>query len=72
MIDKLVNALENLQQAKIEYNEAAKNCEYDRSYFLHREIKAIDEAEEELSSIFKSAVAAVVIDVINNKSYLPE
>lgn len=72
MIDELINALESLQEAKAEYKEAAKNCEYDRSYFLHREIQAVDKAKEELASIFKSAVSAVVIEVINNQSYLPE
>jgi hypothetical protein len=72
MIDELITALENLQEAKAEYKEAAKNCEYDRSYFLHREIKAVDDAKEELARIFRSAVASVVVDVINNKSYLPE
>lgn len=72
MIDELITALENLQEAKAEYREAAKNCQYDRDYFLHREEKAIDKAKEELVRIFKSAVSAVVIEVINNKSYLPE
>jgi len=39
---------------------------------LHREYKAVDDAKEDLSRIFKSAVASVVVEVINNKSYLPE
>lgn len=72
MIDELITALENLQEAKAEYREEAKNCQYDRGYFLRREEKAIEEAKEELARIFKSAVSAVVIEVINNKSYLPE
>lgn len=72
MIEDLINALENLQDAKAEYKEAAKTCEYDRSYFLNREIEAIDKAKEELYAIFTSAVSAVVIDIINNKKYLPE
>ena len=33
MIDELITALEKLQEAKAEYREAAKNCQYDRGYF---------------------------------------
>lgn len=72
MIDELIIALENLQEAKSEYREASKNCQYDRSYFLHREEKAVDDAKEELARIFKSAVSSVVIEVMKNKSCLPE
>jgi hypothetical protein len=72
MIDELITALENLQEAIAELREASKNCESDRGYFLHREYKAVDDAKEDLSRIFKSAVASVVVEVINNKSYLPE
>jgi hypothetical protein len=72
MIDDLINALENLQDAKAEYKEAAKNCEYDRGYFLSREIEDIDKAKEELSSIFKSAVSAIVLEVINKKENVNE
>jgi len=72
MIDELITALENLQDAKAEYKEAANNCQnqYDRGYFLRSEQEAVDDAKEELSRIFKSAVASVVIEVIN--PYLPK
>ena len=71
MIEDLINALENLQDAKADYKEAAKNCDYDRGYFLHKEMENIEKAKTELSSIFNNAVRAIVTDVINNKSYLP-
>ena len=72
MIDELITTLEKLQEAKTIYNKAAKNCDYDRDYFLYREQIAIDNAKKELSKIFKSAVASIVVDVINNKSYLSD
>ena len=71
MINELIDALENLQEAKAEYKKAAKNCQYDKSYFLYEEIKNVDKAKDELADIFKSAVTSVVIEIINNKSYLP-
>ena len=47
MIDELIIALENLQEAKAEYREASKKFE----------------------RIFKSAVSAIVVDVINNNPH---
>jgi len=69
MIDELIIALENLQEAKAEYREAAKTYQYERDYFLRREEKAIDDAKKEFERIFKSAVSAIVVDVINNNPH---
>jgi len=36
---------------------------------LRREEKAIDDAKKEFERIFKSAVSAIVVDVINNNPH---
>ena len=41
MIDELITALEKLQEAKAEYREAAKNCQYDRGYFCKEKKKQL-------------------------------
>lgn len=70
MINELVTALENLQEAKAQYKEAAKSCKYDKDFFLYREINTVEEAEKSLAAIFDNAVRKVVIDVIKNKEHL--
>ena len=71
MIDDLIDALENLQEAKNILSKREERCLYDRSYFLSDEIEAVEKAKNKLATIFKQAVNAVVVDVINTKSYQP-
>jgi hypothetical protein len=66
IIDDLLTALENLQQAKAEYDKAAKNCHEDRDYFLSDEIEDIEKAKKKLSDIFYEAVKSVVLDVVGD------
>lgn len=58
-IDDLVNAFEDFIDAKNNYKMKAKNCEYDRGYFLSDEIerteKAKDRLKETLDNYIKQA-----------------
>lgn len=55
-IDDLVNAFEEVIDAKNDYKEKAKNCEYDRGYFLSRESDRVNEAKNKLKQILDAYI----------------
>ena len=58
-IDDLVNAFEDFIDAKNDYKEKAKNCEYDRGYFLSREIDRVNEAKNKLKETLDTYIKQV-------------
>ena len=66
-MEDLVNALENLQEAREVYKEACKGCEYDRGYFLYREQQEIEAAKKQLELAFHKAVAKVIRKILNGE-----
>lgn len=65
MIHQFIDTLEELQDAKKDYQEKAEVCQQDHDYFLHEEKKRIDDAKEDLAAAFKSAVMQAVIQLKN-------
>ena len=63
MIDQLIDVLEELQDAKKDYQEKAEECQQDHDYFLSRELTRIEKAREDLGAAFKSAVAQAIIEL---------
>lgn len=58
-IDDLVNAFEEVIDAKNDYKEKAKNCERDRGYFLSCEIDRVNEAKNKLKETLDTYIKQV-------------
>lgn len=58
-IDDLTDAFEDFIDAKNDYKMKAKNCEYDRGYFLSRESDRIDEAKNKLKETLDTYIKQV-------------
>jgi len=58
-IDDLTDAFEELIDAKNDYKEKAKTCEYDRGYFLSRESDRIDKAKNKLKETLDNYIKQV-------------
>jgi len=55
-MDDLIEAFESYQEAKNNYQEACKHCEYDRDYFLYDEKMQVESTKESLSKCFEKLV----------------
>lgn len=65
MIEDLINALENYQEAKKDLDQKSKKCEYDRSYFLSDEIDEVKKYKNELTDLFKKTVIEIIEEKLN-------